>query len=55
MNILGKSSTTTLITVKPLALGSPVMKSIAISSHICFGIGKGRSNPEGSELEDLAC
>jgi len=31
------------------------MKSIAISSHIYSGIGRGCSNPEGSELEDLAC
>jgi len=38
---LDKQLTTTRITIQPWDLGKLVMKSMAMSSQICFGIGRG--------------
>lgn len=48
-------STTTKIQSFPFTLGSPVMKSIQILSHLCFGVGSGCNNPTGRVCSDLFC
>jgi hypothetical protein len=40
-------STTTKIKSLPCAFGNPVMKSIEMLSHLCYGMGRGCNNHVG--------
>ena len=48
-------STTTKIQSFPFTLGSSIMKSIEILSHLCSGIDRGCSNSTGRVCSDLFC
>jgi len=46
---------TTIITEKPYDGGRATIKSMAKSSQICYGIGRGCNSPTGEVVDDLAC
>jgi hypothetical protein len=52
---LDNLSTTTKIVLKPSDFGRPSIKSIEMSFKTPCATGKGRNNPAGCTLSDLAC